>query len=193
MFLPEGVLDEEITLESIRADLGDLNDGLNNFIANEAQKVFAILSLSIDSPETIATAIRLIFERRDILDDKKLPVPRPPPEPEEGTEEDDADISYVLWDIDPEEKVFTRMRIENFYDRQWSVLSPVISNSPERYFNEHCTSQHIMPFTSYVDMQTQGAFSQIFKITIHPKHFEDALGNWVSLRLRKHNAHDINK
>jgi hypothetical protein len=173
-FLPDGILEKEITPESIRAEHGNVPDDLVEFIMKDALRVFAILSLTIDTPEIIVKAMGLILKKREKLNDTKLPIPRCPPEPEDGEEDD-----YVLYDVDEDDEVFSRMRIENFYDKQWSVLSPVISNSSERYLKDDCTSQHIMPFTSHEDMQAHGAFSQIFKVTIHPNHFEDALGHWV--------------
>lgn len=162
-FLPEGCIDELVTLEAIIKELDekdqlkpgdlDLQEGsvkknVIDFVRGKAKKVFAITVVSGLRGQELK---RAMFQFWGInFTDNSLPV-------KEGNLACFRDTA-TLW---------SRVRIHHFCREQWRFLAPVFS---QQNFKVDLEPEHILPFIEKDNLVKEGAFGQVFQIEIHSAH-----------------------
>lgn len=165
-FLPRGVLKRLITKTSIfEAISNDENQGTNHFVSvnkqllayilNHAKIIFAIV-VHIQLPRLRKTLS--YFREKNFLD-ADLPVDRN----SDTTAKNQSNKSSGIF----EGLSWSKDRMFDFYDCQWSFLAPVLSTTTLSY---NFTDQ-IMPFIQ--KKPGVRSFSRIEQYEIHHDHFED--------------------
>jgi hypothetical protein len=158
-FLPEGCLQELVTVDTIIEELRDNYPGsqdvnredptiqrLVRFILEKAMKVFATTVVSGYRGGHLGYSM---FEcmKMDFTDDS-LPV----------TYDDIVKRFGDKW---------AKTMIHNFFTEQWRFLVPVFSNENIKI---DLKPNHILPFIERVSFGKEGAFGQVFRVQVHPRH-----------------------
>jgi len=161
-FLPEGLLDDLITEESVRTVLAIRlrRKKLIPYVTLRAKKIFATwLATNVSGNPSRLRKIMAMFEKKGIRDEH-LPL----------------EASHPIF--------LTPSQGDQFCRNQWQFLAPVISTEKKNGIQNSNTEEYnmpkstMLPFTSK-DTVAEGAFGQVSKCEIHPNHFKDA-GNLVS-------------
>lgn len=174
-FLPAGCIDELISREAISRELEnnptldprhfDIVEGLTgkivDFVCGGAKKVFATAVLSGLRGEDLETAMELFMV--ESFTDESLPVRQ------ETFEE-------LFSGLD----AWSRLARHRFCQEQWKFLAPVFSRQT---FKLDLVPEHILPFIEKNRELREGAFSQVFRVQIHPAHQTD-LAKQVRLSVR---------
>jgi hypothetical protein len=165
-FLPEGCIDELVTLESIIKELyekdqlnpedldlqeGSVKKNFIDFVRGPAKKVFAITVVSGLRGRELGLAMRKF--RSINFTDNSLPV-------KEGNA---AQVACFGNTASP----WSKTRIHNFCREQWRFLAPVFS---QQKFTVNLEPPHILPFIEKDNLVKEGAFGQVFRVEIHPAH-----------------------
>ena len=161
-FLPEGCLQELVTLETIIEELQenhprsqDVNredpiiQKLAEFILEKAKKVFAT---------TVVSGLRggyLGYSMIEFMNmefaDNCLPITY-----------DDMVMQFG--------DKWGKTTIHDFFTKQWRFLVPVFSKNN---FKVDLKPNHILPFIERVSFGKEGAFGQVFRVQVHPGHQMD--------------------
>ncbi|RYP56628.1 hypothetical protein DL769_009898 [Monosporascus sp. CRB-8-3] len=167
-FLPNGSLDTLVTREAVLSGLGGYQDGdaeLVRFVLQEAKKVFAIM-VHWDFNCTELRKATGLFKRFKIYDEK-LPMEQPAPNEENGK----FTVEKYKTPLQPpfQDTFWTVQKVNNFWNSQWHFLAPTFSD------DTHCLElppETILPITSKHPVVKEGAFSQVFQVTVHPAHLK---------------------
>jgi hypothetical protein len=163
VYLPENAIKELVDQAAIEQELDKIQrcpkeqivkwdrarrSQLATWIRTKAPKVFTITIQCGLEPFHLLLAMAT-FELRGFTD-KKLPmVASSPPQ----------DIFPPrIWDL---------LKIDNFKDRQWRCLAPVFAQNQYDYDLE---AERIFPFTSDGAVPKDGAFSSVYRVTVHKDH-----------------------
>lgn len=171
-YLPEGCLDSLITAKSIKCELDkftqdlhrlktedsrrktremytdDFRQELGRWIQNNAPRTFATMVHCGLGPLYLLMSMQKCRETK--FDDHKLPIPTPDSLPES-------------WNT----SIWPRHKLRDFYDKQWKFLAPVFLKDKYHY---DCKKNCIFPFTRENVPPRYGAFSTVYKVTVHEKH-----------------------
>jgi len=168
-FLPEGFVDELLTKDNVRAELGcppemkKLEETALKFIFGEdenpkgdrAKKLFVIaLMAGITADSLKLTKVMGRFLNANIRD-SSLPI--------KNTVENTAFY-------DPKgnpQPPWTIIMIHNFIEKQWTVIAPVFTDQNlEHKLDEKC----ILPIVEKVGGLDEGAFGEVIQVAIHKRH-----------------------
>lgn len=134
---------------------------LATWISARAQKIFAIcVTLELGAQYLL---LAMILFRMYKFDDECLPLEEPQSSPP-----DQHPFNPAIW---------TSVKLEDFYEKQWRYLSPVFS--PFNY-NYNLLYNCIFPFTKDSAGPKVGAFGSVCMVTIHPDHQKHENMNNVS-------------
>lgn len=181
-FLPEGCIDELVTLEAIIKEIeekdqlepgdldlqeGSVKKNIIDFVRGKAKKVFAITVVSGLRGRELGKAM---FQFMGInFVDNSLPV-------KEGNL---AQVACFRDTASP----WSKVRIHNFCREQWRFLAPVFS---QQNFKVDLEPEHILPFIEKDSLVKEGAFGQVFAVEIHPAHQKDPVLNVRPLSILCH-------
>ncbi|KAK5630275.1 hypothetical protein RRF57_005990 [Xylaria bambusicola] len=165
-FLPASCLEKLITPSNIRGNLSAAEDDpsigdIVDFVFNKARKFFAILvSIGVQPSHALYTL------RMYGVTDENLPISRETAD--DHCEKADSERSCRHH---PALNVFHRspwdyVTLSTFYYQQWKFLAPVFGQGKE----DTLEVKRILPFVEFGDERSSGAFSEIYKIKIHPDH-----------------------
>jgi len=164
-YLPKNAIKEVIVQTAIEQELAKIEGCLTTqtvkwdrerrsrlatWIRVEAPKIFAITIQCDFEPYHLLLAM-YNFQRRGITDEK-LPL---------------VDKSPSQYTFPP--KIWNQLKIVNFRDNQWKCLAPVFVQQKYSY---DLKAQCIFPFTSDGAVPKDGAFSSVYRVTIHEDHHE---------------------
>lgn len=164
-FLPEGCLDELLTLEVVIKELLDKDDlrpeelrlpekkkDVVDFILSKAPKVFATAVVSGLRGKLLAVA--MVKFHSIGFHDECLPV----------TEHDSKHLKMF-------QDLWSNMTIRYFRQEQWRFLAPVFSRTNCKL---DLKPGHILPFIKKYDNNVkEGAFGRVYRVEIHPAHQKD--------------------
>lgn len=156
-FLPEGRLSVLVTEQSVRHELGmdnadNLDVGLISWILDEAKKVFAI---TIIIGVKLKRAMKAFHMLR--FGDDMLPIEEP------GLERSGNGAVSKMFNP----HIWGKARKRAFYREQWSMLAPVFRRNQEL---TSLPAQSILPFTWVNKATSEGHFSRVFEVLLHPSH-----------------------
>jgi hypothetical protein len=159
-FLPQNHITELITKDAIIEELADEDGDLDNdedkelvdFIHSSAKRVFATTIVSGLGSSELYKAMRKFKVHN--FQDESLPL------------KENAIPNLQCFPAKP----WSKVRTYNFLRFQWIFLAPVFSTSK---FQLDLEPEHIFPFTWVSDVAKEGAFSNVYEVTIHDKHQED--------------------
>jgi hypothetical protein len=171
-FLPESQLAKIITDDAVRNELFKPIYSITNlWKKNRAQvlpgqnvsyqKIFAILCL-------MKRTCKLKFFVECAVCDSHLPLDKVPPSDNSGNypglrSRRDSEAPTVKLRRDDD--------IDEFFERQWSVLAPSFDGSDRTQIpHSDLEPETILPFLNPTDAVNEGGFSKVFKAEIHPDH-----------------------
>jgi hypothetical protein len=132
-------------------DLGyglDYREELAAWTFNNAHRIFVIVLLcEIDA---IHLVIALSLFRDHTFTNASLPIT-------------DTKPSVTIF----HPKIWTTVKIRNFYENQWRLLAPVFSCDK---YDHSLLYDYILPFTKDGATPKLGAFSSVYRVTVHPDH-----------------------
>jgi hypothetical protein len=163
-FFPEDQYSEVLTSDGIATYLwretdpqvaaSDAGVELVRWIHEKAKRVFAIVAVLKLSSSATVTSMRDF--KNGVLDDAKLPIP-----------EYDTFSAPNYFDAD----IWDDLGLAHFHDYQWRFLAPIFAKK-YRYDLEPYS---IFPFVEVDEASTRsGAFSSVYKVTIHDRHTCDS-------------------
>ncbi|KAJ9148869.1 Kinase-like protein [Pleurostoma richardsiae] len=166
-FVPEGCIKDLVTEGSVIIELRYLNsvwevdNALVEYILRKAPKVFAI------AVQTGLFGLELCMAmdkfRKCDFGDSGLPI-------RERAAPSDATIGKLKLSAFMPKTLWTDLRLYNFYDHQWTYLSPVFAKGDrEMILHPH----HILPIIEVDHCTTQhGTFSDVRQVIIHDQHLK---------------------
>jgi hypothetical protein len=122
---------------------------LAEWVCKAAPRVFAITTQCDMEPSSLLLALMMF--RRCGFDDSKLPL---------------VDLSSP--DMFPE-KIWSPLKIDTFCKKQWMFLVPIFTRNNYDY---DLKTECIFPFIPDGAVTTAGAFSRVYRISIHKDHHE---------------------
>jgi len=164
-YLPETCFTKMITKWAIEQELAKIEKSpieqtakwdrerrsqLATWIRTKAPKVFAI-TIQCDFEPSLLLLAMAIFQKWGFTDEK-LPIDDEPPRQQ-----------IFL------PQIWNQLKIVNFRENQWKCLAPVFVQQKYRY---DLRAQCIFPFTSGGAQPKDGAFSSVYRVTIHKDHHE---------------------
>lgn len=164
-YLPENAIKEVVVQAAIEQELDKVEiyskefaakwnrrrrSELATWIRQKAPKLFVITIQCDFDPSRLLLAMAIFRKCR--FTDKSLPVVDNP------TSQDV--FSSQVW---------SELKILNFRDNQWKCLAPVFV---QRKYGYDLKAQCIFPFTSDGAVPKDGAFSSVYRVTIHKDHHE---------------------
>jgi hypothetical protein len=141
-FVPEGVIDEVITLEKVKLclDIKDSSNELVQFVMAGAKRAFATAVLAkIDVKKTLE---RL---RDEGIDDSKLPI------------------------VKHKSKGWRKGWRADFCEQQWRFFAPIFYSTKRSHIFEEAL---ILPFLKTSVVTGEGSFGEVSRIEIHPNHMK---------------------
>ena len=168
-FLPENYMEELITEDAIRTELGlgtdstrivESQQNLVEWIHSEAKKVFAIAAYCSLGPTGMLASMeqfkRCNFNNESLpIDNLRNPNGRTLPR-----------------HFRSRDKIWNSQRLYTFWEHQWKFLVPVFDT---KTYNYNLESECIFPFIWKDERPKQGAFGCVYKVRIHPAHQERQL------------------
>ena len=157
-YLPEKSIDRLITRIAIENELmkvdydSESRSQLAVWIVDNARKIFAIAIQCDLEPQHLLLSMRL-FRKYGFTDTRNLPI-QPP---ENGT------LSLEVF----HPQIWTRLKLSNFYEKQWKFLAPVFFQDKYDY---DLVADYIFPFTLIEAIPRDGAFSSVYRVSIHEDH-----------------------
>lgn len=180
-FVPEGQIYNLLTETTIRRLLRlsrrRIDDALVDYIVTRAKRLFTLTILI--NQEDYKLVDYMTFFRDNGYRDSKLMA---------GTNFESVDVQTnelshfqqeIMEDLQ-NERLFQSFPSREITEKQWQVLTPVFSTEVDSYYFH---GRVVLPFRKVktdTNRPMRGAFSEVFKIEIHPDHFIDPL-NKVSL------------
>ncbi|KAH7371419.1 kinase-like domain-containing protein [Pyrenochaeta sp. MPI-SDFR-AT-0127] len=165
-YLPKKTIDNLINLDAIGRELKKIERNpsadivkydskfrsqLASWIFGRARKVFAITIQCDLEAYHLLLSMRLF--RKHGFDDDKLPLENP------------RGLSVSSQVFPPQ--IWTPLKLDNFYDKQWRLLAPVFT--PHKYVYD-LDAECILPFTPDGAIPHEGTFSSVSRIKIHEDH-----------------------
>jgi len=165
LYLPENAIKEVIVQTAIEQELAKIEKSpieqtakwdrerryqLATWIHTKAPKVFAI-TIQCDFEPSLLLLAMAIFQKWGFTDEK-LPIDDKPPS------------QHVFLP-----RIWNPLKIVNFRENQWKCLAPVFIQQKYGY---DLKAQCIFPFTSDGAQPKDGAFSSVYRVTIHKDHHE---------------------
>ncbi|KAG9195323.1 hypothetical protein G6011_00444 [Alternaria panax] len=164
-YLPENAIKELIVQAAIEQELEKIEvyskehtarwdcgrrTQLATWIRTKAPKVFTIAIQCGFEPFPLLLAMAT-FRKCGFTDDKLPMVDSPPPQ----------DVFHPhIWNL---------LKIDSFKERQWRCLVPVFA---QRQYDYDLKAECIFPFTSDGAVPKDGAFSSVYRVTVHKDHHE---------------------
>lgn len=180
--VPEGVMRDLLTKTTIRQLLcasrrGRIDDVLVDFIVERAKRLFTLTILI--NQEDYKLVDYMSFFRDNGYEDSVLMA---------GTNFESADVQTNQFSHFKQETMqsfqnkhlFQAFPSREITEKQWQVLTPVFSTEINCYYFD---GRVVLPFRKVKTgskRPMRGAFSEVFKVEIHPDHFIDS-GNQVGL------------
>lgn len=164
-YMPEGSLQGLISKQSVIREFSRYgsfsgrrraNRDLLEFILERAKTVFAISLFAGVNSNQLKRAM-MVFKSNSFDDSRLL---RESPDP--------RDPQKLPWS----ELNWTMVKLLNFSDTRWKFLVPVFQEDKIKYELE---SRSILPFTLAKEGCKQGAFSNVWKISIHESHLKEPM------------------
>jgi hypothetical protein len=164
-YLPKNAIKEVIVQTAIEQELAKIErfpiqqtakwdrerrSRLATWIRTKAPKVFAITIQCDFEPSHLLLAMA-VFQKCGFTDEK-LPIDDKPPSP------------HIFL-----RSIWNQLKIVNFRENQWKCLVPVFVQQEYGY---DLKAQCIFPFTSDGAVPKDGAFSSVYRVTIHKDHHE---------------------
>jgi hypothetical protein len=164
-YLPENAIKELIVQAAIEQELAKIErypteltarwdrerrSQLATWIRNEAPKVFTI-AIQCDFEPFYLLLAMFMFQRHGYTDDRLPMVDNPP-----------------CQDTFPP-RIWSDLKIDNFREKQWKCLVPVFA---QKKYDYDLKAECIFPFTSDGAVPKDGAFSSVYRVTIHKDHHE---------------------
>ncbi|KAF5597857.1 serine threonine kinase [Fusarium pseudocircinatum] len=173
-YLPRGVLKKLITRETVYKEMNvektQRNELLVDFIVNSANKIFA-LTCSIINGKNLYKAMKAFHAKG--FDDESLPVERKKSINAEGYKSAVVDPRHDVFSSDAfKPKLWTSLRLSDFYNKQWRFLAPAFDDKKLIY---ELDERLILPFKLVKSEAKQGTFGEIFQVEIHREHLSDSL------------------
>ncbi|EWY89786.1 serine/threonine protein kinase [Fusarium oxysporum NRRL 32931] len=173
-YLPRGVLKKLLTHETVYTEMNvertPRNELLVDFIVNRANKVFA-LTCSIINGKDLYRAMKAFHAKG--CDDESLPVERKMPIDGEGHKSTSADRRFEVFKSEAfKPKLWTSLRLFDFYQKQWQFLAPAFD---DKTFIYELDERLILPFKLVKSEAKQGTFGEIYQVEIHREHLSDFL------------------
>jgi hypothetical protein len=165
VYLPENAIKELIVQGAIEQELAKIErcpteytarwnherrSRLATWIRNNARKVFAIVIRCDFEPFPLLLAM-VVFQKHEFTDERLPMVDKVPGQ-----------------DIFPP-GIWYRLKIDHFQENQWKFLAPVFI---QQEYNYDLKPQCIFPFVSDGAIPKDGAFSSVYRVTIHKDHHE---------------------
>jgi hypothetical protein len=166
-FWPEGTINDLIKRDVVRRELDKANesygDELVDFILNRAKKLFAITT-TVDSRPCWLLKVMKFFQSHDFGDSSlSAEIAN-----NGGSTINSTSLNKRLATLDP--KLWRPAMRSKFCEAQWKALAPVFSTAKSNYDFGLNT---ILPFTEINRNIKSGAFSRVYKVSIHRDHFKD--------------------
>jgi len=164
-YLPENAIKEVIVQTAIEQELAKIEKSpieqtakwdrerrsqLATWIRTKAPKVFAI-TIQCDFEPSLLLLAMAVFQKLGFTDEK-LPIDDKPPS------------EHVFLP-----RIWNQLKIVHFRENQWKCLAPVFIQQKYSY---DLKAQCIFPFTSDGAQRKDGAFSSVYRVTIHKDHHE---------------------
>lgn len=154
-FIPNGMVNQIVTRESIVEEFEVAEDDLINFILESANKLFIISLLCGLNNGQLQKA--MVHFKNSCAADAQLPF--------------DIPLNGTPHPWFPS-KLWSTLKKRNFLSKQWMLLAPVF---PAGFVKLKLKQEHIFPFT-FVDKETkEGTFGAVYQVTIHEAHQEEPL------------------
>lgn len=131
-------------LDEYHGSQSRIDEGLISFIVTSGKKLFAISLISGIESSQLQRAMRVFWKSN--YTDQKLPVTFGDPT---------FPQSQLKWG---------RMKMENFTDKQWKFLVPIIDHNGSHV---RIGNREILPFCLVDDQRREGTFSNVWQVTIH--------------------------
>jgi len=164
-YLPENAIKELIVQRTIEQELDKIERSPKDQTAkwNRERRSQLATWIRIKAPKVFAITIQCDFEPSHLLlamaifqkggfTDEKLPIDDKPP----------SQHLFVP-------QIWNQLKIVNFRVNQWKCLAPVFIQQKYGY---DLKAQCIFPFTSDGAQPKDGAFSSVYRVTIHKDHHE---------------------
>ena len=174
-YIPEDAIRTLVTRKAIERELSALERSPNKnatkfsrdrerrsqlatWISTEARKLYAVaLHCDLDAYSLLESMIAF---RNHELNDDSLPFNSP--------------LSTEIFSP----RIWKPLKLETFYERQWKVKAPIFS---PREYDYDLPAESIFPFTSHGAVPKDGAFSSVYRVTIHKAHNEHPRLNDVGI------------
>jgi len=159
-FVPEGCVDKivrnrKVVLNAMKRGIESKDDEeLADFILEKAKKVFAI-TINIGFEDSKLYRVMQAFKKQNFHDDNGLPI-----KPVDDQNHILSSICRRLWN---------RSKIHFFHRQQWEFMAPIFSTSQS---NQDFNPDSILPII-YKEASREGAFSNVYKVSVHPSHYKD--------------------
>jgi hypothetical protein len=141
-FIPEGLVDELVSPEVVRRafKIGEPSDKEQLLIDFVLERARRVFAVAVWAKVDVKRAMGW-FKHNDI-DDLKLPIK----------------VQTSEWK--------SRWRSE-FYDEQWRFFAAVFVTTS---FSHDFDEARVLPFTSMSSVSDEGAFGEVYKVTVHQNH-----------------------
>ncbi|KAI8626068.1 hypothetical protein F5Y19DRAFT_488559 [Xylariaceae sp. FL1651] len=160
LFLPENAIRVLVTYDTVTELIG--------WIVNKAPKLFLLHVQTRHEGKTLFSCMSR-FKKYD-FNDGQLPIEEPPRDPKWRPP---SHFHRKYWEAS---------RVREFYGYQWRFLSPIFTQIQ----NEH--NLHVKTILPFIDIDTremkEGAFSSVYKVTIHEAHQEYSINQAALKEIR---------